>query len=1750
MDALTHPYSAAELRKIRKVQFGILSPDELRRMSVAEIKTPDAYENGKAKEGGLADPRLGTVNRTQRCMTCNGSMAECPGHFGHIELAKPMYNIGFMTTVLKILRCVCFHCSKLLVHPSDPKYNGIQRIRNPAHRLKFVLNICRGKNICEPAPQPKEGEAPMSDAERVTYGCGNVQPKIMREGLKLMVEFKGLVAEQLEKKSALSAEKVLKIFKGISDDDCKLMGLDPRWARPDWMILTVLPVPPPAVRPSITMGTLARGEDDLTHKLSDIVKANANLRRQEANGAAAHIISDFAQLLQYHLATYVDNEIPGQPQATQRSGRPLKSIRQRLRGKEGRIRGNLMGKRVDFSARTVITPDPNLSIDQVGVPRTIALNLTYPEVVTPYNYERMMELLRNGPNEHPGAKYIIREDGQRLDLRYVKKPSDLHLEFGYKVERHIQDGDYVIFNRQPSLHKMSMMGHRVKILPYSTFRLNLSVTTPYNADFDGDEMNMHVAQSMETRAEIQQLMMVPTQIVSPQANKPVIGIVQDSLLGSRIMSKRDTFIEKDVMMNILMWLDTWDGKLPQPAILKPRPLWTGKQVFTLVLKGCAPNINVLKFMSSHIDNDTDISLGDTKVIIEQGEVLAGILCKRTLGSAEGSLIHVIMREHGHEATKMFLNMTQKVVNYWLLQHGFTIGVGDTIADRGTEKQIQKAIRNAKEEVNNLIIQAQHNRLEALPGNTLFESFEFRVNKALNTARDQAGSSAQKSLNDRNNIKTMVTGGSKGSNINICQMMACVGQQNVEGKRIPFGFKDRTLPHFTKDDYGPESRGFVENSYLHGLTPQEFFFHAMGGREGLIDTAVKTAETGYIQRRLVKAMEDVMAKYDGTVRNSLGDVIQFLYGEDGLDATTVEKQKFDHVTMSDADVEKNFRFNLESPDFGEGILEPEIVEEIRKSPSEKILLEKEYQRILKDRAVFRTEIFPSGEDQWPLPCNLKRLIWNTQKRFNIDPRRPTNLSPVEVVQKVKELRKRLIVVKGDDDLSKEAQKNATLLFKILLRSTLASKRVIEEYHLDRRSLDWLLGEIETRFSLSMVDPGEMVGAIAAQSIGEPATQMTLNTFHFAGVSAKNVTLGVPRLKEIINIAKKTKTPSLMVFLKPRWARDMHEAKRVQSSLEYTTLRRVAATTEIYYDPNPRRPIVNEDTDWVDLFFETEEGLSPEQLSPWLLRIELDRELMIDKDLKPENIASQIFKDWGTDLKCLYTDPNAPNLVLRIHLINNPEEEKGAEGAATGGGDEDVFLKSIEENMLDRMALKGIPDVRKVFLRKESKTIWNVNGTKAFEDEWVLDTEGVNLMQVLSCPEVDSRRTTSNDIVEVIEVLGIEAVRNALLKEISKVISFDGSYVNYRHLATLSDVMTYRGHLLAITRHGINRVETGPLMRCSFEETVDILLDAATYSLTDNLLGVTENIMLGQLAPLGTGCFDLLLNEKALANAIEVPFSTYQESAMYYGNGAGSESPLMSMGSPIGTPYIGDEARTPFHSFMSPGSQTPAYGMESPYPDRGAGGAMFSPFVPSSPGGYGDSSPLSSPKYSPTSPSYSPTSPAYSPSSPSYTPTSPAYSPTSPSYSPTSPSYSPTSPSYSPTSPSYSPTSPSYSPTSPSYSPTSPSYSPTSPSYSPTSPSYSPTSPSYSPTSPSYSPTSPSYSPTSPSYSPTSPSYSPTSPSYSPTSPYPHAGSYSPASPSYSPSSPSYSPASPPYSPASPGPYSGPYSGDKSKDKGKK
>ena len=616
-----------DIKKVVGVQFSVLSPDEIRRRSVAEIFTQETYENDKPKIGGLFDPRMGVLDHGNICPTDKLTNRESPGYFGHIELAKPVFNMHFMKYIIGTLKCVCWKCSKLLIEKQK-----LQHLKDKKNSNKFVelCQLCSKVDRCGDDNNNGCG-APKASIKKDNSGIGKIILKFANNELKY------------------DATDVLKIFKRISEEDCEAMGFSRKFCRPDWLICSVFGVAPPSVRPSVRSDSNTRMEDDLTHKLCDIIKTNRTLKNKIENDSPQRVIDEWYQLLTYHISTFVDNQIKGIPPAQQRSGRPLKSIKERLKSKEGRVRGNLMGKRVDFSARSVITPDPNISINELGVPYEIATNLTFPEKVTKFNYSQLQQIVNNGYNQHPGAKSIKRKsDNKLISLMIIK---DYKLEIGDIVNRHIKDGDIVLFNRQPSLHKMSMMAHYVKVLPFKTFRLNVSVTTPYNADFDGDEMNMHVPQSLQTATELINLALVETQIITPAQHKPIIGLVQDSIIGGYLLTQYDNYLTKQEALHILS--STSVKNLPEPDInvrkdIKNLPewfpkhkymrngkvicnLWSGRTIFSCIL----PDINFERENDSYkLDSKfypdpkrKGKKIQKNKVIIKSGIIEQGVLDK-------------------------------------------------------------------------------------------------------------------------------------------------------------------------------------------------------------------------------------------------------------------------------------------------------------------------------------------------------------------------------------------------------------------------------------------------------------------------------------------------------------------------------------------------------------------------------------------------------------------------------------------------------------------------------------------------------------------------------------------------------------------------------------------------------------------------------------------------------------------------------------------------------------------------------------------------------------------------------------------------------------------------------------------------------------------------------------------------------------------------------------------------------------------
>ena len=1588
-------HSNADLKRVESIQFGLLSPKEIEQMAVCEITNTRSFEdNGNPTEGGINDLRMGTTDKRLRCATCKCNMSDCPGHFGFIHLVKPVFHVGFINQCLKLLKCVCYSCSKILIDDYE-KYMEIRKISNPKTRQLKIYNLCKAKKKCNHRRKKKEKKNYDNNENQeeldekdpfCKIGCGQLQPKYTRENLKIKIEFKNDNDNEenveMRENDEIEPRKVLEIFSKISDDEIKLLGFNPKYSRPEWMIIQNLAVCPPQVRPSVSVDSSLRSQDDLTHQYNQILKANKELQSEDKLGAGSTTSKNKFDNLQFNVATLMNNDLSS-ARAHKKSGQPIKAIYARLEGKEGRVRGNLMGKRVDYSARSVISPDPNLQVDELGVPLSIAMNLTFPEVVTDLNMDRLKKLVQNGPTKYPGAKMIKSNDGKTvIDLRYCKNTTDEHLEKGFIVERHMQNGDYVIFNRQPSLHKMSMMGHRVHILPYSTFRLNLSVTTPYNADFDGDEMNMHLPQSLESKSEIMNIMHVPKQIVSPQSNRPVMGIVQDTLIGCKLFTARDNFLTYEQTMNIVMWIDDFNIKnLPMPCIMSPKPLWSGKQIFSLILP---EKLNLTRFRED-TPKGFKLNLIDNYVEIKKGELIQGIICKKTVGASSGGIVHSIWTEVSPQKTIEFLGNCQKIINNYLLLSGWTVGISDIICDPETSEQVAETLRKMKNNISEILAKAQTGQLESQPGKNMIDSFESNANTELNNAREKAGVLVQNSLLPKNHLKNMVSAGSKGNSTNISQIIAFVGQQNVEGKRIPFNFQNRTLPHFLKDDYKSESKGFVENSFLKGLTPQEFYFHAMGGREGIIDTAVKTSQTGYIQRRLVKALEDIMIKYDGTVRNSVGNLMQFLYGEDGMAGEYIEDQKFETLKLNDEMLERNYKFieRDEDDEFNifndlKRFMEDSVIEEMKRAGFSKLRLDldSEFEQIKKDRDDMRKNLLVSGDNAINIPVNIKTIITYAENDNHINMFSKSDLNPMIVLQKVKELKEDLEIVKGSDKISKEGQECALTLFNKVLNYSLSTKNIIINHRLNKKAFDFVCGEIKSKFEQAIVRPGEMVGSIAAQSIGEPATQMTLNTFHLAGVSSANVTLGVPRLKEVINIAKKLNTPSMNIYLKEKeGGYNNDEILELRGKVEHTSLLNIVTLSEIYYDPDIKNTIIKEDKNMIDEYIEICEDeidrlIQEDSLSPWLLRLVLNKDYI---NIKMETIEEIIKKKvQNANAVVIHTRETADEKKFHIRLCckNEEKEEEKKEKYKSLN-----YLKLFENGLLTEVSLCGIDSIKKVYVRNVKQVKYDNKGAlipnKEAPEESILETDGTNLAKIFEVEEVDFRRTISNDINEIYNVLGIEAVRKSLVQELRNVLRPYGIYVNYRHISILCDLMTQKGYLTSITRHGLNRNEYGPIRKASFEETVEILLDAGIFSEKDELKGISENILLGKLTHVGTGYFDLLIDFKAFENENrrnEEDYAIEEEEVVInsnYDQGDNMHTPIMQ-GTPL---YAYPHNNVSASIYDNSGNFTPA-------PDYN-GSSLQSPFHNPSSLYKGESSFISTPNnsqklVSPASSDYNPQS----------------------------------------------------------------------------------------------------------------------------------------------------------------------------------
>jgi DNA-directed RNA polymerase subunit A' len=873
-----------EIQKVLdKLKFSLFSPEMIRKMSAVKIVVPDTYDDdGYPIDGGLVDTRLGVVDPGLRCKTCGGTVKECPGHFGHIDMVRPIIHVEFAKHIYYVLKSTCPSChrvmgKKVVTKDIETLEKVVEKVAEeekeaPAIDVQSIIEAGKAadeaKAIAAAAAAEAAKKKKKEKGTRVCNHCGATLPEIKL--LKPTTIFKD--------KDMLLPTDIRDWLGAISDGDLRDLGFDPLYSRPEWMVLTALPVPPVNVRPSITLETGERSEDDLTHKLVDVIRINQKLDANINAGAPQLIIEDLWELLQYHATTYFDNETSNIPPARHRSGRPLKTLAQRLKGKEGRFRYNLSGKRVNFSARTVISPDPRLDLDQVGVPQIIAEELTVPMHVTEWNLDHCKAFIMS--QGYPHAVYITRNDARRIkvgETPEMQKEQAENLKVGWLIERQIMDGYIALFNRQPSLHRISMMAHEVKIMPGKTFRLNPVTVSPYNADFDGDEMNLHILQTEEAQAEARHLAKVEKQLLSPRHGHAIIKPQEDHVSGLYFLTSDESIYSRSEASAMLYLIGITE--LPPSDVSGGR--YSGKLLFSQLL----PDDINLKLISK---------MGE-EIVIKNGKLIKGSVESKAM---EGELLEKMFVVHGPDFTKKFIDSVCRMALEALAIHGLSVSLKDYSLSVKGEERAKAVTEKMDREIDNLIMQYRNRSLERAPGMSLRETLEGMIMEITTKTREDVGKVVESDLGLTNPSIIMAKIGARGSLLNAIQMSALVAQQTVRNKRLTRGYRRRMLPYFKEGVVTGAQKGFVYSSFHKGLTPYEFMHHAMGGREALVNTAIRTARSGYMQRRLINALQDLVVFDDMTVRNADMSIIQFIYGGDGKDPMYSSTAELGDVTKQD------------------------------------------------------------------------------------------------------------------------------------------------------------------------------------------------------------------------------------------------------------------------------------------------------------------------------------------------------------------------------------------------------------------------------------------------------------------------------------------------------------------------------------------------------------------------------------------------------------------------------------------------------------------------------------------------------------------------------------------------------------------------------------------------------------------------------------------------------------------------------------
>ncbi len=1350
------------ISSIEFVQFSLLEGKQWEEYGVCEVSKPNTHGIGDLTNT-VYDERMGVLEVNKECYTCGFDSSVCPGHLGYIKLATPIFNNKLVPVIQNILKCVCIECGTLRIPLDFAELKGLTNL-NMIHRLKSLIKLCMKIKTCSK--------------------CKNILPTgIDKEGVKCI--YKTASGIQIVSKTP---SEVLTLFGKITPETLKILGFNHKLAPNsafqtkialtdnktyvehrhynslDAFIFTVLPVIPPFARTWVIRNGV-KSDDDLTEKYNAIVKINQKFADKNITEFAR---GEAIRKLEEHITTLIDNH----NETSAGMNRTHRGLADRIQGKGNRMQENVMAKRSDFSARTVLASGgPEIRFGEIGVPREMTKILTVKLRVTYRNYDTVCKMMDQGKINSLWRWNPIQNKMSYKGLATDSIKQKVGVRVNDTVERSLANGDWVLLNRQPTLRRESMVGCKVVIIEDSVFRIPLAITAPLGADFDGDEANIHVPQNIPATAECMTVMSAPEHIVTCQRNAPICGIVQDGLVTAFLLTRQHSKIPIeqffDVLVHASVEIDT------NEFYARAYRFFPADIVFDDSTKIHSPKGGTISgklLFSALLPPSFFYKKKNPEVVVENGIILpeSAPLCKKSIGAKENSMVHLLWLEYGPKMAQDFISHVQIVTDIISPSLGFSMGIEDCYIT--APHKIRKLLTE---------MDAQYQILLDRP--RADGRLEQKLNAELNSTMSLAPAIVNESLvgNSNNAATVMKMCGGKGQDVNATQIAAFVGQQNVGGKRadLTLTSQTRSLPVFVPGDSSPAARGFIYGNYLTGQQPHEAFFAAMSGRSGIIDTACKTSETGYIQKRIVQKVCDLQVCSDGTVRDARKRIIQMVYGGDGMDP------RYLATPMSDPSV--GFPF----------FIDPVYTA---------------------DRVSFH--LYPPPTRYSLTPPMIEAMV----SSFVIGlPKFQTNAHRQACANIVSVLTKLL--------------KNVTLPLE---------------------SIPSFCQIISDRFQRARSPEGDMVGQHLASSMGEITTQLVLSFFHFAGMSLKDASLGVPRFVELLNLTKKPTTASCTIFtIKP----GKGEAQKIARSIQEFVLQDILEIPpQLYYaggGPLPdemKSPVDFSEYPsyvlpwWGDLSIRL--GIFKAKFNKWVYKLKFDRKKLIMYELSLSKIINKIEIEGSGRFICL----ESPFSVGEIHILPNisdPVVQKLSRNIIQGEcvnemNYEFFIVRDVVSHFLKTIKIQGIPGIVHAAATQhtglgESTLIWGV------------ETLGSNLLGLLGSSLVDSTRTISNNVREIWEILGVEAARKFLVEEITRVLSFDGSYINARHVPLLADTMCHRGNLTAVRRDGIAREEVGPIAKAAFETTIDNLFTSAIFSEQDDMEGFSARIMFGQTTKCGTG-----------------------------------------------------------------------------------------------------------------------------------------------------------------------------------------------------------------------------------------------------------------------------------------------------------